>query len=164
MNGRKLEQDLIDHACRQLAKAARRKVGEGLGPATAARAAIRETKSLFPSDWTLGVQGDDDEETVEVWEVEHKRTIPCARISRQPVPEGPAKLTENQRDALGYMIQFPNRSSASFPPSVRRILPKLVEKGLSRTQAGDPHQRARYRTYRATEAGKVAYYAALGER
>lgn len=88
MTAKQLDQDLIDHACGQLHKAARRLVQfEGMGPASAARKAIRETKSLFPPDWHLAVQGDDDEEFVEVWEVEHKRTIPCARVSREVVPE-----------------------------------------------------------------------------
>jgi hypothetical protein len=165
MTARQLDQELIDHACSQLYKVARRHVHNGLGPASAASAAIRETKALFPPDWQLAVQGDDTEEEVEVWEVEHKRTIPCVRIKRQqPVPVGGVKLTENQRDALDYMIRSPNQTSSYFPPSLRRVLPKLVEKGLARTEPGDPQQRARYRKYRATEAGKVAYYAALGER
>lgn len=161
---RELDRDLITHACKQLDQAARQHVRKGMGPASAAYAAIRETKALFPSDWRLGVQGDDDDEHVEVWEVEHKWQVPCAHVSRDPVPEQSVKLTENQRDALEYMIQSPNRASSFFPPSLRRVLPKLVERELARTEAGDPRQRARYRTYRATEAGKVAYYAALGER
>jgi len=53
-------------------------------PADAAYAAIRETKSLFPPDWHLAVQGDDDENDVEIWEVNHKRTFPCARVEREP--------------------------------------------------------------------------------
>ncbi len=159
---KQLDRDLIHHACSQLAKAAERHVREGLGPESAARAAIRETKALFPADWQLAVQGDDTEEEVEVWEIEHKHATPIARISREPEPS--VKLTENQRDALDYMIRSPNRTSTYFPPSLRRVLSKLVEKGLARTEAGDPRQRARYRTYRATEAGKVAYYTALGER
>jgi hypothetical protein len=77
---KQIEQDLLDHACSQLAKSARQYVREGMQPAAAASRAIRDTKELFPPDWRLGVQGDDDEDEVEVWEVEHKRTIPCARI------------------------------------------------------------------------------------
>lgn len=88
MTAKQFDQDLIDHACGQLHRVARRLVQfEGLGPASAARKAIRETKSLFPPAWHLAVQGDDDEEFVEIWEVEHKRSIPCARVSREIVPE-----------------------------------------------------------------------------
>jgi hypothetical protein len=83
---KKLDQDLIEHACDKLGEAARRHVREGMGPASAARAAIRETQVLFPHDWRLAVQGDDREEEVEVWEIEHKRTYPCARILREPAP------------------------------------------------------------------------------
>ena len=74
------------------------------------------------------------------------------------------KLTTNERDALGLMIQSPNRTSAFFPTALRRVLSKLVEKNLARAAWGDSYQRAQYRTYRATDAGKVAYYAALEER
>jgi hypothetical protein len=82
MPAKQLDQELIDHACSQLHKVARRHVNNGSGPASAARAAIRETRALFPSDWHLAVQGDDSDEFVEVWEVEHKRTFPCARVRR----------------------------------------------------------------------------------
>jgi len=83
---KRLDRDLTDHARSQLAEAAERRVRAGLGPASAARAAIRETKALFPHDWRLGVQGDDGDEFVEVWEVEHKYPQPVARVSREPVP------------------------------------------------------------------------------
>lgn len=95
---KQLDQDLIDHACSQLHRVARRFVQfQGMGPASAARKAIRETKSLFPADWHLAVQGDDDEEFVEVWEVEHKRTIPCARVSRETVPERAPAAPKSRR-------------------------------------------------------------------
>jgi hypothetical protein len=161
MTAQKLDQDLINHACRQLDKWARIKVGEGLSPASAARSAIHQTKPLFPADWRFAVQGDDSDDEVEVWEVDHKLPSPCARIKRA-APGG--KLTDNQRDALDYMIRSPNRTATYFPPSLRRVLAKLVDKGFARTEPGDPQQRARYRTYRATEAGKLAYYATMGER
>jgi hypothetical protein len=88
---RQLDKDLVDHACSQLAKVARKRVREGMGPASAASAAIRETKALFPPDWRLAVQGDDSEETVEVWEVEHKRTFPCASVSSATKPVSRAR-------------------------------------------------------------------------
>ena len=84
---KQLDNDLINHACSQLAKAAHKHVSEGLGPASAASAAIRETKALFPADWRLAVQGDDSEDSVEVWEVEHKRSTPCARVVRESEEE-----------------------------------------------------------------------------
>ena len=96
MMAKQLDQDLIDHACAQLGKAARKHVRAGMAPASAASAAIRETKALFPIDWRLGVQGDDTEDEVEVWEVEHKRSIPCARITRETEPS----LTAAQQLAL----------------------------------------------------------------
>lgn len=80
---RQLDEDLIDHACSQLGKIARQRVHEGATPASAARAAVRETKALFPADWRLAVQGDDDDDEVEVWEVEHKRITPCTRVVRE---------------------------------------------------------------------------------
>lgn len=83
---KKIDQELIEHACDKLAEVARRHVQAGMGPASAARAAIRETQVLFPHDWRLAVQGDDREEEVEVWEVEHKRPVACARVSREPSP------------------------------------------------------------------------------
>jgi len=93
----KLDQDLIDYACNQLDKTARQYTQRRMGPASAARAAIRETKALFPADWQLAVQGDDSEDEVEVWEVEHKRTIPCARISRAPA------LSQTQQQQLAII-------------------------------------------------------------
>ncbi len=81
-----LTRDLAAHASEQLGKAARRHVRSGLGPASAAQAAIRETQVLFPFDWRLGVQGDDSDEFVEVWEVEHKYGSPIALISRESKP------------------------------------------------------------------------------
>jgi hypothetical protein len=163
MTSRTLAADLLDHACGQLAKAARRHVREGMGPASAASAAIRETRALFPPDWRIGVQGDDSEDAVEVWEVEHKRSIPCARISRDPVPEPGFRFTDNQRDALGLMIQSPRRTSSFYPASLRRTLLKLVEKGLAQVFINDPYQRAKHSEYTATAEGKAAYYAAIGD-
>jgi hypothetical protein len=80
----KLDRDLIKHASEKLAAAARRRVREGAEPASAARAAIRETQALFPHGWRIGVQGDDGDDVVEVWEVEHKAAEPIAVISREP--------------------------------------------------------------------------------
>lgn len=83
---KRLDCDLVEHAGKQLAAVARRHVRGGAGPASAARAAIRETQALFPLSWRLGVQGEDADDFVEVWEVEHKRSEPIARISREPEP------------------------------------------------------------------------------
>jgi hypothetical protein len=88
---RDLDADLIDHARAQLRKVADRHVREGMGPASAAQAAIRETRALFPHDWHLAVQGDDTEDYVEVWEVKHKQTFPIAKIERLPVDEPPKR-------------------------------------------------------------------------
>jgi hypothetical protein len=98
-----IEQDITEHARAQLRAAARRRVREGMGPASAARAAIRETQALFPADWRFGVQGDDEEDFVEVWEVEHKFRHPIARIEREPVTEAPATLTAAQRQHLAII-------------------------------------------------------------
>jgi len=78
---RSLDRDLVEHARKQLAAAARRHVRKGMGPASASRAAIRETQALFPHDWCFGVQGSDDDDFVEVWEIEHKYPQPIASIS-----------------------------------------------------------------------------------
>lgn len=83
---KKLDRDLIEHARKQLGEAARRHVRDGMDLEGAARAAIRETQSLFPFGWKLGVQGDDSDEVVEVWEVEHKYGAPIARLSRESEP------------------------------------------------------------------------------
>ena len=82
MKTREYKRDLMEHAHKKLKVVAQRFVLGGMGPASAAYAAIRETKVLFPLDWHLGVQGDDDDEFVEVWEVDHKSTIPIATITR----------------------------------------------------------------------------------
>jgi len=82
----KLDRDLVEHSRDQLGEAARRHVRRGMGPESAARAAIRETQALFPFGWKFGVQGDDSDEVVEVWEVEHKYTSPIASVSREPEP------------------------------------------------------------------------------
>jgi hypothetical protein len=97
MTEQRLDRDLIEHARSQLGAAARRRVREGMGPASAARAAIRETQALFPHDWRLGVQGDDSEEAVEVWEVEHKFPQPIARIEREPEMEVPTTRAPDRR-------------------------------------------------------------------
>lgn len=95
-----LDRDLIEHARQQLGVAAGRLVSEGLGPERAARVAIHETQALFPHDWQLGVQGDDDDEAVEVWEVNHKYPQPIARVSRTPAP---TMLTPIQRQHLAII-------------------------------------------------------------
>lgn len=146
----KLDRDLIEHARDQLHATARRHVREGMGPESAARAAIRETKALFPPDWKLGVQGGDDEEKVEVWEVDHKYASPIATV-RAREPERPAKLTASQHDALGAMLQEANRDRGSFPTAARRSLAKLVERGLATSYGG---------RYNTTAAGEAAYFAA----
>ena len=108
---KQLDEDLIDHACSQLAKSARKHVREGMGPASAASAAIRETKALFPHDWRLAVQGDDREDSVEVWEVEHKREVPCARVVR-----------ESEEDAVERLItSVRERARASTDPDAKRV-------------------------------------------
>lgn len=148
---KKLDQDLIEHACEQLAKAARRRVREGMGPESAASAAIRETKALFPPDWQLAVQGGDEEEAVEVWEVEHKRTIPCARITREPVSERPIKLTANQLEVLRLLHAHIRLAPHAFPPALRRALPKLAARGLIVISFRDQYQ--------MTADGEMAYRA-----
>ena len=75
-----LDGELIDHACTQLSRAGKRYFEAGFTAASAAERAIRETKTLFPSDWKLAVQGDNRDAYVEVWEVDHKRLLPCAHI------------------------------------------------------------------------------------
>ena len=155
MSGKQLDKDLIDHACDRLAKIARQKVREGLGPESAARAAIRETKALFPHDWDLSVQGGDDEEAVEVWEVEHKLAIPCARITREPVLERAPKLTANQLEVLDQLHKYQRRSSRSFTPTLQRALPKLVKLGLIDQVYGDQYQ--------MTGEGVMAHRALRGE-
>lgn len=133
-----LDQDLIDHACNQLAKAARRHVSTGMGPASAARTAIRETKALFPPDWQLAVQGDDSDDEVEVWEVEHKRSIPCARISREAetASEPTTRLKANEirarLKARGYQVKASGRADIRGPWeawAVHRDLPILNTSG-----------------------------------
>lgn len=146
---KKLDQDLIEHACDQLGKIARRHVRAGMGPESAARAAIHETKALFPADWHLGVQGGDDEEAVEVWEVEHKRSFPCARISREPVPERPIKLTANQLKVLRLLHAHTRLAPHAFPSALRRLLPKLDARGLIEVGFRDQYQ--------LTADGKMAY-------
>lgn len=79
---KKLDRDLIEHAGEKLAAIAKKLVRAGMGPAEAARKAIRQTQALFPHDWRLGVQGDDADDFVEVWEVEHKYPDPVARVDR----------------------------------------------------------------------------------
>jgi hypothetical protein len=150
MSARELDRNLVEHAREQLGAAARRHVRGGMGPASAARVAIRETQALFPPGWRLGVRGDDDEEFVEVWEVEHKYAAPIATVRGSEL-ERPAKLTASQRDALGAMIRRPHRERSSFPTAARRALGKLVERRLA-TAYGD--------RYNATEAGEAAYFAA----
>ncbi len=76
----KVEWMKIEKACSLLRVAARRHVDSGMGPRSAALAAIAETKESFPQDWRLVVQGDDDEDIVEVWEVDHKYSAPIAGV------------------------------------------------------------------------------------
>lgn len=108
---KELDRDLIEHACEQLSKTAKRHLGAGMGPATAAWEAIRETKALFPADWNLAVQGDDDDEHVEVWEVDDKRTTVCAHVAKQSVDE-------IQKDLVTAVKQ---RARESSDPVVRAI-------------------------------------------
>jgi hypothetical protein len=106
-----LEQDLIDHACDQLAKKARQYVKGGMAPAEAASKAIRDTKALFPPDWRLGVQGGDDEDEVEVWEVDDKMMEPCASVVRETEDEAQGALVTAVKD----------RARADKDPKVRAI-------------------------------------------
>ena len=98
----KLDRDLIKHASEKLAAAARRRVREGDEPASAARAAIRETQALFPHGWRLGVQGDDGDDVVEVWEVEHKAAEPIAVVARKAARKAHAtkKIAKDIEDAV----------------------------------------------------------------
>jgi hypothetical protein len=109
---KQLDEDLIDHACNQLGKIARQRVREGATPASAAHAAIRETKALFPVNWRLAVQGGDDEDSVEVWEVEHKRNTPCAHIVRESEEDVVERLVETVRA----------RARASADPDAKRVV------------------------------------------
>lgn len=93
-----LDKELINHACSQLSKKARQYVHDGMSPASAAEKAIRDTKALFPPDWRLGVQGDDTEDDVEVWEVEHKLHTPCAYIVRETQEEARERLVKAVKD------------------------------------------------------------------
>ena len=77
-----LDRDLIEYARDQLTKIAKRHVKAGSAPASAARMAIRETSALFPHGWRLAVQGDDHDDRVEVWEVDHKFSSPIASVDR----------------------------------------------------------------------------------
>ena len=146
---KELERDLIGHACGQLSATARRHVRAGMGPESAARAAIRETKALFPPDWKLGVQGDDDEESVEVWEVEHKYASPIATV-RASAPEPPPKLTTAQRNILWSLSKTP-KDRTEVSAMQRRTIIKLLQLGLVATIDG---------RYHATEAGLQAYWEA----
>lgn len=140
---KELNRDLIEHARDQLSTAARKHVRAGMGPGSAANAAIRETKALFPPDWKLGVQGDDDEEFVEVWEVEHKYSTPIATVHATVEP--PPKLTESQRKIL-WSIH--DRAPSAFSTAQRRTITKLLKLGLVTMIDG---------RYHATEAGGTAY-------
>lgn len=106
-----LDKDLIDHACSQLGKKARQHVRDGMTPASAAEKAIRETKALFPPDWRLAVQGGDDEDEVEVWEVEHKLEQPCASVVRESEEEAQDRLIKAVKD----------RARTDADPNIRRI-------------------------------------------
>ena len=141
-----LDRDLIEHASDQLSAVARKHVRAGMGPRSAANAAIRETQSLFPPDWKLGVQGGDDEEFVEVWEVEHKTSSPIATV--RTASEPPPKLTESQRNLLWSLNTSP-KAPAAFSAAQRRTIDKLLKLGLVTVIGG---------RYHATEAGGEAYW------
>ncbi len=94
----------IEQAARKLNEAARRHVAAGKGPESAARAAIRETQDLFPSDWKLGVQGDDDEDEVEIWEVDHKYGSPLGAV-RRAVPKPIAPKIGDRFDYIGRVFE-----------------------------------------------------------
>lgn len=128
---KQLDRDLIEHACSQLDKVAGRLVREGSTPASAARAAIRETKALFPPDWRLAVQGDDSEDEVEVWEVEHKRPTPCAHIAKESEAQVRTRLINAVKE----------RARASTEPAIRRVakwsnarLQDIIEADMSQTE------------------------------
>src|SRR5512143_1869150 len=140
MTTRQLDQDLIDHACSQLRKIARRHVSAGMSPASAAQAAIRETKALFPYDWRLAVQGGDNEDSVEVWEVEHKLNEPCARIER-----------ESEDDARDRLVQaVKDRARHDADPHIRRIAKWSNDKVLDILTAAMPD--SEYEAFRAVVA------------
>ena len=128
---RELDDDLIDHACSQLAKAARKRVREGMGPASAASAAIRETKALFPHDWRLAVQGTDDDDSVEVWEVEHKRITPCARVVRETEEEARESLVTAVRDRA-RALSDPEAKRVAKLPRARLLL--ILEAAMPETE------------------------------
>ena len=128
MNAKQLDEDLIDHACSQLRKKARQHVREGMTPASAAEKAIRETKALFPPDWRLAVQGDDNDDEIEVWEVEHKSERACARIERESEEEVQDRLVKAVKD----------RARADKDPSIRGIARWSNDKILDILQVAMP--------------------------
>lgn len=95
---KRLDRDLIEHARDQLAKVARQYVASGTPPAAAAQRAIRETLALFPHGWRLAVQGDGDDDRVEVWEVEHKYPSPIAAVERRLARARHATKRWNHKD------------------------------------------------------------------
>ena len=143
MATRRLDRDLIAHACARLTEVAEHHVRAGLGPANAARAAILETKMLFPADWRLAVQGDDDDAMVEVWEVEHKRTSPCAQVSREPVPARGTSKTRRagaarrgrSHSTISDRARWLEGDPASWPVAMDAILSEQPEKAAEITRA-----------------------------
>lgn len=133
-SAKQLDQDLIWHACGQLRKKAHQLVREGAGPATAAWAAIRETKALFPHDWRLAVQGDDDDEYVEVWEVEHKWSGPCAQVSREPPAERPPKAKRSSKTRSSHAKK--KRLAYNINPSSGEVVDAFIASGQPATYVG----------------------------
>lgn len=135
-----LDKDLIDHACSQLGKKARQHVRDGMTPASASEKAIRETKALFPPDWRLGVQGDDTEDEIEVWEVAGKMEVPCARIVRETEDEAQEGLVKAVKD----------RARTDADPNIRRIAKWSDEKVLGILSVEMPE--GEYEAFRAVVA------------
>lgn len=134
---KQLDRDLIAHACSQLNMKARQHVRDGMTPASAANAAIRETKSLFPPDWRLAVQGGDEEDEVEVWEVEHKMYTACARVVRKTEEDARAHLVKAVKD----------RARTEADPAIRRVARWSNEKVLDILHVAMP--RDEYEAFRA---------------
>jgi hypothetical protein len=147
-----IEDRLIEHARSQLAKAAQKHAKAGMPPARAARAAIRDTQGLFPAEWRFGVQGDDDDDLVEVWEVEHRWPSPIASVRRYRPPA--PKLTAAQADMLETVIRWPNRVRDAYPKAYLRQLTALVKKGFLTDQGP--------LGFRATTAGEIALADSVG--
>jgi hypothetical protein len=140
----KLDRDLIKHASEKLAAAARRRVREGAEPASAARTAIRETQALFPHDWRLGVQGDDGDDVVEVWEVEHRAAEPIAVVSREAARKGRSAKRSHATKSRGSSIDTAQTLVHKFRGRERNalVLAEIARQALGAAKRWDKRSSA----------------------